>query len=91
MIELVGNMISTTNTKFSKYEREVVDNEQNYGNIMFDVNMSLFYTPVYVDNRASIQNAQSLLQTSTVESYVIEGNVLTVKTRNSVYTFSLLV
>ena len=89
MIELAGNLISTTNTKFSKYERDIVPDEQNYGSVMFDV--TLFYTPVYVDNRASIQNAQSLLQTSTVESYVIEGNVLTVKTRNSVYTFSLLV
>jgi hypothetical protein len=89
MNKLEGNMITTTNLRFAHYERELSEGEQNFGHIMYKDGMSLFYTPIYVDNRSSINNARSSLQTSTVISSSIEGNVLTVNTLNSVYTFSL--
>jgi hypothetical protein len=88
MNELFGNMISTSNKQFSHYERDIVDGEQCYGQIMFEVGRSLFYTPVYIGNRASI-NTTRLFQTSEVVSASTVDNMLTVNTRNSVYTFSL--
>lgn len=88
MTELFGNMISTSNKKFSYYERDIVDGEKCYGHIMFEVGGSLFYTPVYIGNRASINTAR-LFQTSEVVSASTVDNILTVNTLNSVYTFRL--
>ena len=90
MIELEGNLVSTTNTRFAHYEREVIDNEQNYGKILFEVGESLLYTPIYIGKSCIIQNSTTdYLKTFPVQDAIIEGNILTVKTSSSVYTFNL--
>jgi hypothetical protein len=89
MNELFGNMISTSNKKFDYLERDIVADEKQYGYILFEIGKPLFYSPIYFENHASVQHIRHDFKTSRVIDATEQDGILTVKTRNSVYTFSL--